>query len=100
MTGPQVTELREALRLSPSEMARALGTGPLTFSNWEKSGPHNLGLEVLWGLHRAVFGVDDQGAAREARIERISGQLRLGIGALLYFGMLSRVAAVDQGGSR
>lgn len=93
MTGFQIIELREALNMSRPELAHALNVVPATLANWEKNGPHNLGAEVLGGLHSAVFDTKDQGADRSARIERIADELRLGLGALLFRRIMEHVGA-------
>lgn len=91
MTGFQIIQLREALNMSRPDLARALNVTSTTLANWEKDGPHGLGAEVLGGLHQAVFDVDDAGSERSARVERIAGELRLGLGALLFYRLLELV---------
>jgi len=97
VTGLQVVDLREALGMSQLELARALNVVPSTLDRWEKDGPHSLGLEVLASLHRAVFEPEDEGADRSARLGRIATELRLGLGAVIYFRLLD---VVSKGGSR
>jgi len=95
VTGTQVVELREALDMSRLEMSHALNVTPSTLAHWEKDGPHTLGMAVLLGLHSAVFNPKDEGAERSSRILRIAGQLRLGLGALLFMQMMDVVSRPD-----
>lgn len=94
--GAQVTQLRTALGMSLPELARTLNVGAPTLSTWEKTGPHGLGLEVLTGLHRAVFDRDVTDLDRPTHVERIAAKLRLGLGATLAFGLID----LARGGSR
>lgn len=96
MTGAQVTKLRTELGMSLPELARALNVGAPTLTSWEKTGPHGLGLEVLSGLYRAVTEPVAAEADRAARTARIGSQLRLGLGALLCFGLVD----LAKGGAR
>jgi transcriptional regulator with XRE-family HTH domain len=100
VTGFQIIELREALNMSRAELARSLNVAPMTLMAWENDGPHNLGLEVLSGLHRAVFGPRDEGTERSARLEQIATELRLGLAAMLCFRLFDTVSKTREGGSR
>lgn len=82
--------------MSQQELARSLSVVPATLDRWEKEGPHSLGLEVLYGLHRAVFDPRDEGVDRAERLTRIATELRLGLGAVIYF----RLLAVAKGDAR
>ena len=93
MTGFQITALREALNMSRPELARALNVTPTTLANWEKDNPHGLGSEVLQGLYLAVFDGGDEvrSASWSARVEKIATELRLGLGAMLFFRIVNHV---------
>jgi transcriptional regulator with XRE-family HTH domain len=93
VTGFQIAQLREALNMSRPELARALSITPNTLANWEKDSPHGLGSEVLHGLYLAVFDGGDEvrSAAWSARVEKLAIELRLGLGAMLFFRLMNYV---------
>ena len=79
-------EVRERLGMSRGEFARCLGVAEPTVFRWEKkegSVPKGLASEVLNAIDNALaFGVDGKDIGR---------RLRLGIAALIYFGITSEM---------
>jgi|GEM_PF-6673711 len=77
--------LRERLKLTRSEWARALNVHERTVARWEEDGcdPGGLVAEVMRGVDNAL-----EEGADPVRVARLVG---LGIGSLLCYSLLSQV---------
>ncbi len=83
MAQPNFNAIRARMDLSIADWARALNVSEMTIKRWSKgTDPVGLHAEVLRGISMAL----DEGADPD----RTSKMLSLGVGALLYQGLLRR----------
>jgi DNA-binding transcriptional regulator YiaG len=91
MNAEQICLIKDSLRLSNQDLAKALGVAPITVARWETgtTTPTGLQAEVLQGLHSVALEV--QRHQNQQQAELIRGLVLLGIGALVFY-LLNRAA--------
>jgi len=80
-----VAMLREQIGLSQSDLARALNVSLMTVKRWEEQGikPSGLAADVIRGIGAAIEdGADPKSVGRT---------VRMGIGALICYGLLRQL---------
>ena len=89
MDSSQIRFIKDTLRLTSQDLAKALGVAPITVTRWEEglNNPSGLQSEVLQGLYNVALEVERDGDGKRA--DMINGLLLLGIGALIFH-LLSR----------
>ena len=89
MDASQIRFIKDTLRLTSHNLAKALGVAPITVARWEEglNIPSGLQSEVLQGLYNVALEVERDGDGKRA--DMINGLLLLGIGALIFY-LLSR----------
>ncbi len=82
-------EIREKLAMSRADWAKVLNVNLATVVRWETGDhePAGLAREVIRAISNALL---EDGAD----VPRIGRQLSLGIGALIYYGIMSQLAPV------
>ncbi len=78
-----VKRLRKRLGLSRAELARILNVAPLTVQRWDNG-------QESRGLAASVLGAIDEAVADGASVRRIGQKLSLGVGALVYYGLVAK----------
>lgn len=82
-----VKRLRKRLGLSRAALARILNVAPLTVQRWDNG-------QEPSGLSAAVLSAVDEAVSANAGADRVAKKLSLGVGALVYYGLVTKVAEV------
>lgn len=75
--------------LSRGELARSFGTTERTVQRWEDDG------KTPSGLASEIFNAIENALAQGASGQEIGRRLRLGVGALIYYGLVGSTSAAS-----
>lgn len=78
-----VKRLRTRLGLSKAELARILNVAPLTVQRWDNGQPPR-------GLSAVVLGAIEEAVTASTNAKAVGQKLSLGVGALVYYGLVSK----------
>ena len=83
-------DIRERLGITRSDWAKALGVNEKTVSRWEEEHvePGGLAHEVMRGIASAL----EEGA----NAERVGRLVELGIGSLLFYGLMNQLSRLPR----